>query len=153
MGRITIKNVSTSNITIIDNSITPRYRVVLPPGREVPIKRENYESLTFDPGFNNLVSAHFIKISGLTNDNAVEIIDNSNIYEPSAIEAMFDNKDYASFAKFLPKATTAEKDAVIEIAVKKGITDNGFTVLIKKYCGVDIIDAIALQHQTEGSMQ
>ena len=152
MGKITIKNISTSNITIIDNSITPRYRVVLAPGREVPIKRENYESLTFDPGFNNLVSAHFIKLNGLTEDEAVELIDNNKIYEPTDIEAMFNSKNYTEFAKFLPNATRAEKEAVVEIAIKKGIIDGGFTVLIKKYCGVDVINAIALQHQTEDSL-
>ena len=149
MGKITIKNISTATITITDENITPRYRVVLMPGREVPIKRENYESLTFDSGFNNLVVGHFIKINGLTDDEAVEIIDNTNVYDPAAIEAFFDKKDYAGFAKFLPNATMAEKDTVVELATKKGITDSGFTVLINKYCGVDVISANLLKHQAE----
>lgn len=149
MARITIKNVSTSTVTIIDENITPRYRVVLAPGREVPIKRENYESLTFDGGFNNLVAAHFIKINGLTDDNAVELIDNSKVYDVATIENFFDKKDYAGFAKFLPTATMAEKDTVVELATKKGITDHGFTVLIQKYCGVDVINANLLRHQAE----
>lgn len=149
MGKITIKNVSSSTVTIIDENITPRYRVVLAPGREVPIKRENYESLTFDGGFNNLIAAHFIKINGLSENDAVEIVDNSKVYDVETIEKFFDNKDYAGFAKFLPTATMAEKDTVIKLAVEKGVTDGGFTVLIQKYCGVDVINANLLKHQAE----
>ena len=149
MGKITIKNISTATITITDENITPRYRVVLTPGREIPIKRENYESLTFDSGFNNLVTAHFIKIKGLSEEEAVEAIDNNKVYEVADIEAFFDKKDYAGFAKFLPTATMAEKDTVVELATKKGVTDSGFTVLIKKYCGVDVINANLLRHQAE----
>lgn len=150
MGKITIKNVSSSTVTITDDNITPRYRVVLAPGREVPIKRENYESLTFDSGFNNLIAAHFIKINGLTDENAVEIVNNDNVYDVATIESFFNKKDYSSFAKFLPTATMAEKDTVVKLATEKGITDSGFTVLIQKYCGVDVINANLLKRQAEG---
>ena len=33
--------------------------------------------------------------------------------------------------------------------VDNDITDNAFTALIKKYCGVDVISAINMKHQAE----
>ena len=62
---------------------------------------------------------------------------------------MFEKKDYSKFAKFLPNATMAEKDTVVKLAVDNGITDGGFTALIKKYCGVDVISALNIKRQAE----
>ena len=62
---------------------------------------------------------------------------------------MLDDLDITHFAKFIATATTAEKETVIKLAVDKGITHNGFVTLIKKYCDVDIINAINMKHQAE----
>lgn len=144
MGKITIKNISTATVNIVSD----KFRRELVPGRVVPINYSIYEDLMFDPGFNNLISGHFIRIDGIENENAV-VEQTGNIYDVAAINAMFDKKDYAGFAKFIPNATMAEKDTVIKLAVDKGITDNGFTALIKKYCDVDVIAAINTKHQAE----
>ena len=148
MGKITLKNVSTATVTILDENQPDKFRVVLAPGREVPIKREVYESLMYGSGFNNLINAHFIKINGVADEEAVEI-HNEKVYDVATIEGFYKNKDYSGFAKFLPTATLAEKDTAVELAVKNGVTDSGFTALIKKYCGVDVIQANLLKHQAE----
>ncbi len=141
MGKITLKNISTATVNVISDSFHREFA----PGREVPITQEIYDDLMFDPGFNNLLLGHYIVVNGIAEEEAVTTA-NQPAYDFNTINKMFDTKDYASFAKFLPSATVAEKESVIEIAVKKGITDNGFTSLIKKYCDVDIVSAINQQH-------
>ena len=144
MGKITIKNVSTATVYVVSD----KFRRELAPGRVVPINRAIYDDLMFDPGFNNLVAGHYIKIDGIEEEEAVSE-NESNIYDVDSIAAMYNNKDYVGFAKFIPTATMAEKDTVVQLAVNMGITDNGFTALIKKYCNVDVISAINRKHEAE----
>lgn len=141
---IKVKNISTAHVYIKSDN----FRRDLMPGREIPLKRSEYEDLMFDPGFNNLLTAHYLAISGVNDDDAVAL-QTGEIYDVEKIAKMFDEKDYTQFAKFLPTSTAAEKDTVIKIATEKGITDNGFTALIKKYCNVDIVSAINFKHLAE----
>ena len=62
---------------------------------------------------------------------------------------MLDELDIPAFAKFIPTAKTAEREAVVRLAVDKGITNQTFVTLINKYCDVDIINAISIKHQAE----
>lgn len=144
MEKIMLKNISTATVYVVSD----RFRRELVPGRAVPISRAVYDDLMFDPGFINLVEGHYVKITGVEEDKAV-IENEENVFDFEMIAKMFDEKDYVGFAKFIPTATAAEKDSVVEIAVKKGITDNGFTALIKKYCNVDVIAAINHKHLAE----
>lgn len=144
MGKITLKNISTATVNIVSD----KFRRELVPGRTVPISQSIYEDLMFDPGFNNLVSGHYIRIDGVEDDNAV-VVNESPIFDVEVIKEMFEKKDYSKFAKFLPNATMAEKDTVVKLAVDNGITDGGFTALIKKYCGVDVISALNIKRQAE----
>lgn len=144
MEKIMLKNISTATVYVVSD----KFRRELVPGRAVPISRAVYDDLMFDPGFINLVEGHYVRITGVEEDEAV-IENEKNVFDFEMIAKMFDEKDYVGFAKFIPTATAAEKDSVIEIAVKKGITDNGFTALIKKYCDVDVIAAINHKHLAE----
>ena len=144
MEKIMLKNISTATVYVVSD----KFRRELVPGRAVPISRAVYDDLMFDPGFINLVEGHYVKITGVEDDKAV-IENEENVFDFEMIAKMFDEKDYVGFAKFIPTATAAEKDSVVEIAVKKGITDNGFTALIKKYCNVDVIAAINHKHLAE----
>jgi hypothetical protein len=54
-----------------------------------------------------------------------------------------------AFAKFIPNATEAEKESAVTLAVKHKVTNPGITALIKKYCGIDVINAIAVNHEAE----
>ena len=105
-------------------------------------------SLVYTIGDNFRRELHFIVVNGIKDEDAV-VVQDSSIYDVKTIAEMYDNKDYAAFAKFIPNATMAEKDTAIQLAVQKGITDNGFTALIKKYCDVDVISAINFKHLAE----
>lgn len=148
MGKITVQNVSTATVIISDDSTERRFRRELTPGRVATLEKEDYENLMFNPGFVNLVKAHYIKLDGVSEEEAVEV-HNEKVYDVGMINDFFDKKDYTGFANFLPNATMAEKDTTVELAVKKGITNPAFVGLIKKYCGVDVISAISFKHQAE----
>ena len=142
---IRLKNVSTSRISLYAPSV--RLNRMLDPGRIIPVSQEEYEELTFDPGFMALVNGHYIKIEGIEEEKQVELV--GNVVEASAIQKMLLENDVTKFAKFIPHATEAEKDAAVTLAVEHKITNSGIVALIKKYCDVDIISAIAMKHDAE----
>lgn len=141
---IKIKNISTSIVTIALPDI--RLRREIKPGMTMPFKEEEYEFLPFDPGFNALVSGHYIKVL-----NAPDVVEEEEIKPKEAIDiqTILKNRDITAFAKFIPKATAAEKDSVLKYAVELGVVDKPFAALIKQYCGVDIINAISNYHQSQ----
>ena len=142
---ITIKNVSTGLVSLFFPAI--RFNRELMPGREIPVTNEEYEEMTFDTGFMQLVNGHYLKVNGLEEEQQVEVVE--NVYEAAEIEKMLVNNDVAAFAKFIPKATDAEKDSAVTLAIEHKITNSGIAALINKYCGVDIISAIAVKHDAE----
>lgn len=143
-NKISIKNISTATVVIV----TDNFRRELTPGRTIPISRTVYEDLSFDTGFNNLLAGHFIQILGIEEEEAIS--DNlGTFFDAEAIGKMYDNKDYVNFAKFIASARPAEKDTAVKLAIEKGINDNGFSALIKKYCDVDVISAFNIKHQLE----
>ena len=142
---IKIKNVSTSLISLYLPAI--RFNRELMPGREIPVSQEEYEELTFDPGFMSLVNGHYIKITGVEEEQQVEVVE--NVFEASEIEKMLVKGDVTAFAKFIPHATDAEKESAVTLAVEHKITNAGIVALIKRYCDVDVIQAIAVKHDAE----
>ena len=142
---IKLKNVSTSRISLYAPSV--RLNRMLDPGRIIPVSQEEYEELTFDPGFMALVNGHYIKIEGIEEEKQVELV--GNVVEASAINKMLLDNDVTAFAKFIPSATEAEREAAVTLAVEHKITNSGIVALIKKYCDVDIINAIAIKHDAE----
>lgn len=145
MSKITLTNVGTATVSLFFPNI--KWSRELTPGRAVPVSQEDYEEMTFDPGFMALVNGHFIKVDGLAEDEQVEEV--GTVVSATDIATMFDKNDITGFAKFIPNATESEKDSVVKIAVDKGITSPAFVALIKKYCDVDIINAINMKHQAE----
>lgn len=142
---ITIKNISTSLVSLYFPAI--RFNRELMPGREIPVNDEEYEEMTFDTGFMSLVNGHYIKVNGLEEEQQVEIVE--NVFEASEIEKMLVSGDVTKFAKFIPNATEAEKESAVTLAVEHKITNAGIVALIKKYCDVDVIQAIAAKHDAE----
>ena len=142
---IRIKNVSTSQVSLYVPAI--RLNRELNPGRAVPVSEEEYEELTFDPGFMALVNGHYIVIEGIEAENQVAEV--GPVFDASKIEKMLLEKDVTGFAKFIPTATEAEKESAVTLAVEHKITHSGIVALIKKYCGVDIINAINMKHEAE----
>ncbi len=142
---IRIKNVSTSLVSLYVPSI--RLNRELTPGRAIPVSQEEYEELTFDPGFMALVNGHYIVIEGVSEEQQVAEV--GPVFEASKIQQMLLKNDVTAFAKFIPNATEAEKESAVTLAVEHKITNSGIVALIKKYCDVDVIDAIAKKHDAE----
>ena len=142
---ITIKNVSTNLVSLYLPNI--RFNRELMPGREIPVTPEEYEEMTFDTGFMSLVNGHYLKVMGIEEEQQVEVVE--NVFEASEIEKMLVNGDVTKFAKFIPNATEAEKESAVTLAVEHKITNAGIVALIKKYCGIDVISAIAAKHDAE----
>ena len=142
---ITIKNISTSLVSLYLPNV--RFNRELMPAREIPVSPEEYEEMTFDPGFMSLVNGHYIKITGVEEERQVEVVE--NVFEASEIEKMLVKGDVTAFAKFIPHATDAEKESAVTLAVEHKITNAGIVALIKKYCDVDVIQAIAAKHDAE----
>ena len=104
--------------------------------------------MVFDPGFNSLIGEHYIKVEGLDEEEHVAVL-SSPVFDRAALANMLDKQDITAFAKFIPAAAPAEKETVVQLAVEKKITNSAIVALIKKYCDVDIISAIHMQHQAE----
>ncbi len=143
---ITVKNISSALVVLTVPEL--RFRRELRPGREVPLSQEEYDTMMFDPGINNMVQDHFIIFNGIESDKSMNL-ETEPVLDVAAIKKMLEKQDITSFAKFIPTAAPAEKDTVIRLAVDMGITNSGFVALIKKYCDVDIISAINTKHQVE----
>lgn len=143
---ITVKNVSSSNVAIYLPGVN--FNRTFTPGRKIAIEPDVYDEMCNDPGTLALIRGHYIMIEGVEEDQKVEE-DVTPVFDAATIAAMLDKNDITGFAKFIPTATAAEKDTVVTYAVEKGITNPGFVALIKKYCDVDIINAINMKHQAE----
>ena len=142
---IKIKNVSTSLVSLYVPAI--KLNRELTPGRAIPVSEEEYEELTFDPGFLALINGHYIVVEGIEKEQQVAEV--GPVFDASHIEKMLLENDVTKFAKFIPTATEAEKESAVTLAVEHKITNAGIVALIKKYCDVDIISAIAVKHDAE----
>lgn len=142
---IQIKNISTSLVSLYVPEI--KLNRELMPGRVIGLSKEDYDELTFDPGFNALVNGHYLKVFGVEEDQQVQITE--NVVEANQIEEMLIKGDITAFAKFIPNATVAEKESAVTLAIEHKITNAGIVALIKKYCDVDIINAISMKHDAE----
>ena len=145
MDKITLKNVSSATVVVSLPDI--RFNRTLAPGRIVTVEKDIYEEMMFDTGVQNLLRAGYIRFDGVPEEETSVIVD--EVLDYKAIEKMIDDRDITAFAKFIPNASVAEKETVVKYAVDTNVTDNAFTALIKKYCGVDVINAIAIKHQAE----
>ena len=145
MEKITITNISNATVSLYVPEI--RLNRELTPGRSIPVSREMYDDLTFDTGFNFLVEAHYLKIDGIEKED--EVAEVTTVYTRNDISKMLDSGDITTFAKFIPTAAPAEKETVVDLAVAKGITNNAFVSLIKKYCDRDVIELISMKHQED----
>lgn len=145
MSQIFVKNISSAMVGIAAPGI--RFNRELRPGRAIPISKEEYTELMYEPGVHNLLIGGFIRFDGVEEKD--EVIQTEETLDREQIAAILKDRDITTFAKFIPTAPAAAKDTVVSLAVELGITDRPFVVLISKYCGVDIIQAISMKHQAE----
>lgn len=143
---ITLKNISNAKIRVSIPSL--HYGRDLLPGRVIPVSEQEYQEMMYDPGFTNLLNGHYLKFFGL-DEHEQAAQPQEVVFERADISAMLEKLDVTAFAKFIPTATAAEKESVVSIAVDRGITNSAIVALVKKYCDVDLIEAISVKHQSE----
>ena len=147
MSKITLKNISSATVVVGSPNSNMRSRS-LAPNRVISLTPEEYEDLMYEPGIQNMIRGGYIKISGVEEDRQV-IETPANVIEKDSIIKMIDNRDITAFAKYIKVAPSAAKDTIVQYVVENNITDNAFTALIKKYCDIDVIQAISVKHQAE----
>ena len=144
---IKIKNISSYTLYVIAPDF--KFHRKLMPNREVGVSQEIYDELTFDNGFEKLVRNGSLKVTGV-DETVSEVINVPfETLSPAEIKKIYEDKDYAKFTKVIQKASPATKESMVSVAVEMRISDNAFISLIKKYCGVNIIEAISVQVQAE----
>lgn len=142
MDKITIKNISNATVSLFVPEIKLNRDLI--PGRSIVVEKDAYNDLTFDPGFNSLVKAHYLSIEGVEENDEVEVV--KNVHTKDDINKILDTLDITAFAKFIPTAAPAEKETVVDLAVEKKITNSAIVTLIRKYCGRDVIELINMKH-------
>lgn len=153
MSKFSIKNVSTANTVLVCENL--RFRRELAPNRSLNnLDQETFEELCAEPGIQVMIANGFLKVKA-DDEAGQEIIKESaaeadrEVLSYDEVKEIFANKDYTKFTKTIANATPATKDNFVRAAVEMKIVDNGFTALIKKYCGVDVMQAITIDSQTE----
>ena len=82
---IKIKNVSTSLVSLYVPAI--KLNRELTPGRAIPVSEEEYEELTFDPGFLALINGHYIVVEGIEKEQQVAEV--GPVFDASHIEKCY----------------------------------------------------------------
>lgn len=144
---VTIKNVSSAIVYIVFPDL--KIHRQLRPNQSFGVSAEDYDNMIFDAGFSSMIDEHFISVKSDNSEKPKNAVPTEKIYDIDAIKAMYANNDFSGFAKFIPTAAPAEKDTAVQLAIDMKVTDNAFIHLIKKYCGVDIINSINIKHQLE----
>ena len=143
---IKIKNISSYTLYVIAPDF--KFHRKLMPNREVGVSQEIYDELTFDNGFEKLVRNGSLKVTGV-DENVSEVIEVPfETLSPAEIKEIYDKKDYVKFTKAIQKASPATKESMVQIAIEQRISDGAFVSLIKKYCDINVIEAISIQVQS-----
>lgn len=153
MSQVQVKNVSSATVVITAPDVNLRRELI--PGRVIPLSKDDFEELSFDPGMQNLLRAGYLQVKGM-DEGAKQIVadtvqqaDDTSILTVDEIRKIYEDKNVTKFAKVISKASPATRDTMVKLAVEMDITSPGFTALLKKYCDVDVIQAIAFKHQAE----
>lgn len=146
-NKVTVTNMSSGKVVIISEDY--HFRRELAPGRTIPIPEEVFEELSFDDGFQNLITDGAIKINGLTEENEgmLRTLPEESTVPVNEIKQILEDRDITKFAKMIPVASEAARGVVVQYAIELNITEPAFCALIKKYCDVDIVNAITTKRQ------
>lgn len=153
MSSIQIKNISSATVVITAPDV--RLRRELVPGRVIPLTQEEFEELSFDPGMQNLLRAGYLQVKGTDAEtkqvvkDTVQQAEEGSTLTVEEIRKIYEEKNVTKFAQVISKASPATRDSLVKLAVEMDVTLPAFTSLIKKYCDVDVIQAIAYAHQAK----
>lgn len=138
----TVKNVSNFQISIILNNV--RFRRDLKPGQTMNLPdNEVVEEFNFDAGCRNYVKNGFLKVTS-TEDTQKEVVAAAKDSDVDVHELLA-NGSIQELSKVLVGGSSALKERIVDEAMKLSIADAPRVSLIKAHCGVDIVNALALQ--------
>lgn len=143
--KVYVKNVSSFAIEL--NLRQVRYVRDLGPGQKVGLAEDVYEEFSCDPGCKALLRDGALKI--ITEDEEVK----QQIAEiaPAKTSAEVDVRDLLTnqsaqkLGLALKEASPVLKDQIVEMAMALSVADPARVNLIKHYCNVDVLQALALQ--------
>jgi hypothetical protein len=151
MGQVQVKNVSSATVVITAPDV--RLRRDLAPGRTISLSTEEFEELSFDPGIQSILRAGYLKVTGKDEESkkivedAVEQPADETVLSVEQIRKIYTDSDVTTFAKTIANASPATRETMVKLAVEMNVTLPAFTALIKKYCNVDVIQAITYARQ------
>lgn len=146
MSKTTIKNISKFEISI--NLPNVRFRRTLKPKQGFLATEEVLDDFTFDPGCRTLVKNGYLTVIS-ENEEAIAQIDmpEKKTTEEVDIAELLTKKTHKELKAVLDDATDALKDAIAKTAIEMNIGDPARSQIIKMYCGVDVLQALALQNK------
>ena len=143
--KVYVKNVSSFVIEL--NLRQVRYVRDLEPGQKVGLAEDVFEEFSCDPGCKSLLRDGFLKV--ITEDEEVQQqiaeIAPSKTAEEVNVRDLLMNQSAQKLGIALKEASPALKEQIVEIAMSLSIADPARVNLIKHYCNVDILQALALQ--------
>ena len=144
-----IQNVSSSIVVL--SYPNHRFRVRLTPGRKSSIPDEVYDEMKYDSGALEMLANGAIKFVVNTEEEQEEIAGFTDvagdrvIMTPEEVEKLLKEGTVAEFSEVIKNASQVTRETIANLAVKFSIADSVRTALIKKYCGVDVIQTLSLQ--------
>lgn len=143
--KVYVKNVSSFAIEL--NLRQVRYVRDLEPGQKAGLTEDVYEEFSCDPGCKSLLRDGFLKI--ITEDTEIkqqiaEIVP-AKTSEEVNVRDLLTNQSAQKLGIALKEASPALKQQIVEAAIALSIADPARVNLIKHYCNVDILQALALQ--------
>lgn len=143
--KVYVKNVSSFVIEL--NLRQVRYIRDLEPGQKVGLAEDVFEEFSCDPGCKSLLRDGFLKV--ITEDEEVQQqiaeIAPSKTAEEVNVRDLLMNQSAQKLGIALKEASPALKEQIVEMAMSLSIADPARVNLIKHYCNVDILQALALQ--------
>ena len=143
--KVYVKNVSSFVIEL--NLRQVRYVRDLEPGQKVGLAEDVFEEFSCDPGCKSLLRDGFLKVT--TEDEEVQQqiaeIAPSKTAEEVNVRDLLMNQSAQKLGIALKEASPALKEQIVEMAMSLSIADPARVNLIKHYCNVDILQALALQ--------
>ena len=143
--KVYVKNVSSFVIEL--NLRQVRYVRDLEPGQKVGLAEDVFEEFSCDPGCKSLLRDGCLKV--ITEDEEVQQqiaeIAPSKTAEEVNVRDLLMNQSAQKLGIVLKEASPALKEQIVEMAMSLSIADPARVNLIKHYCNVDILQALALQ--------
>lgn len=146
-SKIYVKN--TSSFAIELNLKQVRYVRDLEPGQRVKLAEDVYEEFSCDPGCKSLLKDGFLSIETEDEEVKQQVAEITQRSEAESVEIDVDKllteQSAQALAKVLMTASPALKQSIVERAMALSVADSARVNLIKHYCDVDVLHALALQ--------